>query len=138
MEVYDLFEENELDTCIRREVPVLEGDEVKSLAPEDNSWFNHISPYTTSVFPKDTERDVWFLDQAIWREEHKSEYDFEKTVEECEDLECRDHTVILYDGLTNKKTTCSYRRRSIECRSCDNLLEWPPKIMGFIHTRNVC
>ena len=39
------------------------------------------SPYTTSVFPKDTERDVWFLDQAIWREEHKSEYDFEKKVE---------------------------------------------------------
>ena len=25
----------------------------------------------------------------------------EKTVEECEDLECRDHTVILYKGLSN-------------------------------------
>ena len=27
-------------------------------------------------------------------EEYKSEYDFEKTVEECEDPECRDHAVI--------------------------------------------
>ena len=32
-------------------------------------------------------------------EEHKLEYDFEKTVKECEDLECRDHTVILYKGI---------------------------------------
>ena len=35
MEVYDLSEKNELDTYIRREVPVLEGDEAKSLTPEE-------------------------------------------------------------------------------------------------------
>ena len=29
---------------------------------------------------------------------------FEKTVEECEDPECRDHTVILYEGLSNQRT----------------------------------
>ena len=29
-------------------------------------------------------------------EEHKSKYDFHKIVEECEDPECKDHTVILY------------------------------------------
>ena len=30
---------------------------------------------------------------------------FEKIVEECEDPECRDHTVILYKGLSNQRTT---------------------------------
>ena len=30
------------------------------------------------------------------------------------------------------------RRRSGECRSGDSHLEWPPRIMGFIHARNVC
>ena len=30
---------------------------------------------------------------------------FEKTVEECEDAECRDHTIILYKGLSNQRTT---------------------------------
>ena len=39
------------------------------------------------------------------------EDDFEKTIEECEDP---------------------------ECKSCDSHLEWPPRIMGFIHVRNVC
>ena len=65
MEVYDLSEENELDTYISREVPVPEGDEAKSLTQEeigqgqeDHCKFNHESPYTTSVFPKDTKRDV--------------------------------------------------------------------------------
>ena len=31
MEVYDLFEENELDTYMSREVPVPEGDRLKAL-----------------------------------------------------------------------------------------------------------
>ena len=35
MEVYDLSEENELDTYISREVLVLEGDEDKSLTQEE-------------------------------------------------------------------------------------------------------
>ena len=71
-------------------------------------------------------------------EEHKSEYDFEKTIEECEDPECRYHTVILYGGLSNQITTCTSRRRSVECKSCDSHLEWSPRIMGFIHSMNVC
>ena len=70
-------------------------------------------------------------------EEHKLEDDFEKIVEECEDPECRDHTVILYKGLSNQRITCS-SRRSGECKSGDSHLEWPPRIMGFIHLRNVC
>ena len=65
------------------------------------------------------------------------ENDFEKPVEECKDLECRDHTVILYEGLSNQRTTCS-SRRSGKCISGDSHLEWPPRIMGFIHARNVC
>ena len=36
MEVYDLSEENELDSYIRREVPVPEGDEAQSLTKEEH------------------------------------------------------------------------------------------------------
>ena len=35
MEVYDLSEENELDTHMSGEVPVLEGDEAKGLTPKE-------------------------------------------------------------------------------------------------------
>ena len=35
MEVFDLFEENELDTYMSREVTVLEGDEAQSLTQEE-------------------------------------------------------------------------------------------------------
>ena len=35
MEVFDLSEENELDTYMSREVPVLEGDELQSLTQEE-------------------------------------------------------------------------------------------------------
>ena len=35
MEVFDLSEENELDTYMSREVPVLEGDEPQSLTQEE-------------------------------------------------------------------------------------------------------
>ena len=56
MEVFDLSEENELDTYMSREVPVLEGDELQSLTPEelgqgqeDHCWFSHESTCTTSV-----------------------------------------------------------------------------------------
>ena len=58
--------------------------------------------------------------------------------EKCEDLECRDHEVILYKGLSNQITTCSGKRRSEECSSGDVHLEWPFRIMGVIHLRNVC
>ena len=34
MKVFDPFEENELDTYMSREVPVLEGDEPQSLTQE--------------------------------------------------------------------------------------------------------
>ena len=62
LEVFDLSEENELDTYMNREVPVPEGDEAKSLTQEelgqgqeDHCLLNHGSPCTTSVFPKDIE-----------------------------------------------------------------------------------
>ena len=65
MELYDLSEENELDTYMRREVLAPEGDEAQSLTQEElghgqeyHFLFNTISPYTTSVFLKDTKRDV--------------------------------------------------------------------------------
>ena len=82
--IYLVLEENELDSYIHEEIPVPKGDEAKGITPEelgqgleDHCLFNQGSPCTTSVSPKDT-KEVWFLDQAIWREEHKSEYEFEK------------------------------------------------------------
>ena len=73
-----------MDTYISREILVPEGDEDKILTQEelgqgqeDHGWFSHGSTYTTSVFLKNT-KDVWFLDQAIWREEHTSEDDLKK------------------------------------------------------------
>ena len=44
--------------------------------------------------------------------------------------------IILYKGLSNQRTTWSDTRRSEECKSGDSHLEWPPRIMGFIHARN--
>ena len=44
-----------------------------------DSIIDHLVPQV------DTEIGVWFLNQAIWREEHKLEYDFEKIVKGCED-----------------------------------------------------
>ena len=93
MEVYDLSEENKWDTCMSREVPVPERDEARSLTQkelgqgqEDHGWFSHGSTCTTSVFPKDTD-EVWFLDQAIWREEHRSEYDLKKPAVNAETMQ---------------------------------------------------
>ena len=42
-----------------------------------------------------------------------------------------------HKALSNQRTTCSGKRRSEECSSGDVHLEWPPMIMGFIHSRNV-
>ena len=82
------------------EVPVPEGDAARSLTQEelgqgqeDHYWFSHESTCATSVLPKDT-KYVWFQDQAIWREEHKSEDGFEKTVEECEDPDAEQLEVV--------------------------------------------
>ena len=89
MEVFDLSKEKELDIYMSREVPLPKGDEAPSLTSEelghgqeDHCWFSHESNCTTSAFPKDTKRDVWFLEQYIWRKENTSEYDLKKQIEE--------------------------------------------------------
>ena len=41
MDVYDLFEENEMDTNMSGEVPVPEGDEAKSLTQEELGQEDH-------------------------------------------------------------------------------------------------
>ena len=90
-----VLEGNELDTYISREVPVPKGDEAKSLHKKivNDSINDHLIPQGSSLnTPKEM---FWFLDQDIWREEHKSKDDFKKPVEECEDPECRNHIVIL-------------------------------------------
>ena len=52
---------------------------------------------------KTPKRDVWFLNQAIWREEHKSEDDFEKSIEECEDPKCRDRKQSYFTRVSQIK-----------------------------------
>ena len=99
-----------------------------------DSIMDHLVPQVSSL---KTSKDMFDSLTKLF-EEHKSKYDFEKTVEECEDPKCNAHTVILYKGLSNQTTTSSGRRRSGECRSGDSHLEWSPRIMGFIHSRNVC
>ena len=46
MEVFDLSEENELDTYMSREVPVLEGDEPQSLTQEELDQVKKITGYS--------------------------------------------------------------------------------------------
>ena len=107
MEIFDLSEENELDTYMSREVPILEGDEAQSLTPEelgqgqeDHCWFSHESTCTTSFFHKYTERDVLFLYQAIWRKEHTSEDDPKKQIEEIkEEVKNAEVVIATLNGL---------------------------------------
>ena len=61
MDVFDLSEENELDTYMSRNVLVPEGDEARSLTQEelgqgqeDHCLFSHVSNCTTSVSLKTT------------------------------------------------------------------------------------
>ena len=123
-----------MDTYISRDVPVPEGDGAKALHKNNlvkdkkifaHSIKDHLIPQVSSLTT--TKEMFW--------PSYKFKYDFDKLVEECE--ECTDHKVILYKDLSNQRTTWSHRRRSGKCRSCDNHLEWPPRIMGFIHSRNV-
>ena len=56
MELYDLSEENELDTYISREVPVPEGDEVKALHKKNlvktkKIIADHLIPQVSSLKP---------------------------------------------------------------------------------------
>ena len=90
-----VLEGNELDTYISKEVLIPEGDEAKSLLKKNlvkakkiitDSIEDHLIPQVSSL-------------------NTLKEYDFEKIVEECEDPECRDHTVILHKGLSNQRTT---------------------------------
>ena len=65
----------------------------------------------------------------------KSEYDLKKPIEECEDPECKDHAVIRVSQI--KEQLEAVKRKSEECKSGDGHLEWPPRIVEFIHSRNV-
>ena len=80
-----LLEEDELETYISGEVPVAEGDEDKSLHKKNlvkakkiiaNSIKDHLIPHVSSLM---TPKYVW---PRYLKEEHKSEDDFEKPVEE--------------------------------------------------------
>ena len=75
--------------------------------------------------------------QNLQQREHKLEYEFEEPTQECEDTKLRYYTTLLQKGFSNQEKNLSSWR---ECRrrwDCDDYLEWPPKIMGFIHSSNM-
>ena len=95
---------------ISGEVPIPKGAEAKALHKKNfvkakkiivDSIKDHLIPQVS--FVKKPKEMYWFLGKAIWSEEHKLKDDFEKPVEQCE--ECRDHTIILYKGISNQRTT---------------------------------
>ena len=83
---------------------------VKSQKIIDDSISNQI---VLQVSSKDID-EVWFLDQAIWREEHTSKDDLRKLVEECEDPECRDHTVIRVSQIKEQIVVVEEEMENVE------------------------
>ena len=87
-----VLEENELDSYINEEVPILEGDEAKALHKKKlvmakriiaDSIKDHLMPQVCSLkTPKA------MFDSLTKLFEHKQEDDFEKSIEECKDPEC--------------------------------------------------
>ena len=49
----------------------------------------------------------------------------------------KDHLSCVIPEDTKRKCSMLWRSNQRRRRDCYNLLEWPPKIMGFIHSRNV-
>ena len=105
------MEENELDSYINEEVPVPEEDEAKVLHKKKlgmekriiaNSIKDHLIPQVSSLNAPEEMFDA--LTKLFEGKNINQKMTFEKTVEECEYLECRDHTVILYKGLSNERT----------------------------------
>ena len=105
-----VLEENELDSYISGEVPVLEGDEAKALHKKNlvkakriivDSITDHLIPQVSSLkTPKEMFDSLTklFEGKNINRKD-----DFEKSIEELEDPECRYHTILLYKGLPDQR-----------------------------------
>ena len=64
---------------------------------------DHLIPQVSSL--KTTKEMFDSLRKLFEGKNIKSKDEFEKLVEECEDPECRHLTVILYEGLSNQRTS---------------------------------
>ena len=92
-----VLEENELDTYIKEEVPIPVREEAKALHKK-----NLVKDKRIIV---DSIKDH-LITQVSSLKTPKEMFDsLTKLVEKCEDPECRDHTVMLYKGLSNKRKT---------------------------------
>ena len=60
--VYDLSEENELDTYMSREVPVPEGDEAQSLTLEELGQGNYVVERTTYTM----KRELYTMNENLY------------------------------------------------------------------------
>ena len=64
---------------------------------------DHLIPHMSSI---KTPKDMFYsLNKLFEGKNIKSKDEFEKKVEEYEDPECKDHTIILYKGFSNQRTT---------------------------------
>ena len=107
-----VLEENELDSYINGEVPVLEGDEAKALHKKNlimakriiaDSIKDHLIPHVSSL--KTPKEMFEALTKPFEGKNINKKMNFEEPVEECEDPKCGDHTSILYKGLPDQRTT---------------------------------
>ena len=110
-----------MDTYISGEVPLPKGDEAKVLHKNNlvkakkiivDSNIDHLIPQVSYL---NTPKEMFdSLTNLFEGKNINHKLNLKKIVEECEDLECRDQTVILYMGLSNQRKNCSGRRRSGE------------------------
>ena len=64
--------------------------------------------------------------------------DIEEPTKECEYIKLRDYIILLQKGCSNQGTTRSSRRKGRRRRDRYDHLKWSSKIMGLIHSRNMC
>ena len=101
-----------MDSYINEEVLVPKGDEEKALHKKKlvmekriiaDSIKDHLIPHVSSL--KTPKSMFYSLTKLFEGKNINQKYDFEKSIEECEDPKCRDHTILLYKGLPDQRTT---------------------------------
>ena len=107
-----ILAENDLDHYITGEVTELEVDEAKATHKENlvkakriiaYSIKDHLIPHVSSI--KTLKGSILCFDKDVRRKEHQPKDDREEPVEDCEDTELEDYTVLLHKGFSNQGTT---------------------------------
>ena len=91
-----VLEENELDSDIHEEVPVPEGDEAKALHKKKMVMEKRIIADSLK-----TPKAMFGALTKLFEGKNINQKMTEKSTEECEDPECRDHPVLLHKGFSD-------------------------------------